>query len=200
MPTQMADLEPTFDLPAGSSSDFYLSREINDHEDDNNGRVLKKHGLWDYPFLTRRTGDGLAGTNEELTSSELRHGRTASKVKLGAASSSGNLDIEFSPETFDDQLEGVFRDKWIRWFQDGKKDLITKDYMTPKGFIHVNGDDGTYNQWYDETLKGKRVSQVPLLFTGDEAGTAQDPYGLIKVSADKIGKRAKNPLGKFVAH
>ena len=200
MPTQMADLEPTFDLPAGSSSDFYLSREINDHEDDNNGRVLKKHGLWDYPFLTRRTGDGLAGTNEELTSSEFRHGRTASKVKLGAASSSGNLDIEFSPETFDDQLEGVFRDKWIRWFQDGKKDLITKDYMTPKGFIHVNGDDGTYNQWYDETLKGKRVSQVPLLFTGDEAGTAQDPYGLIKVSADKIGKRTKNPLGKFVAH
>lgn len=196
----VADMEPTFDLPAGSSSDFYLSREINDREDDNNGKILKKHGLWKYPFLTRRTGDSLAGTNEEITSSELRHGRTAAKTKLGAASATGSLDLEFSPETFDDQLEGVFRDKWVRWFQDGKKDLITKDYLTAKGRIHVNGDDGTYNQWYEEALKGKRVTEVPLLYTGTEAGTVADPFGLIKVSPEKIGKRAKNPLGKFVAH
>lgn len=200
MGTSVADLEPTFDLPAGSSSDFYLSREINDREDDNNGKILRKHGLWKYPFLTRRTGDSLAGTNEEITSSELRHGRTAAKTKLGAASATGSLDIEFSPETFDDQLEGVFRDKWVRWFQDGKKDLITKDFLTAKGRIHVNGDDGTYNQWYDETLKGKRVTEVPLLYNGSEAGTKEDPFGLIKVSEEKIGKRAKNPLGKFIAH
>lgn len=196
----VADTEPTFDLPAGSSSDFYLSREINDREDDNNGKIIKKHGLWRYPFLTRRTGDSLVGTNEEITSSELRHGRTASKTKLGNASSSGSLDIEFSPETFDDQLEGVFRDKWVRWFQDGKAGLITKDYLTAKGRIHVNGDDGTYNQWYDETRAGKRVTEVPLLYNGTEAGTVEDPYGLIKVSEEKIGKRAKNPLGKFIAH
>lgn len=196
----VADIEPTFDLPAGSSSDFYLSREINDREDDNNGKILKKHGLWKYPFLTRRTGDSLAGTNEEITSSELRHGRTAAKTKLGAASATGSLDIEFSPETFDDQLEGVFRDKWVRWFQDGKKDLITKDFLTAKGRIHVNGDDGTYNQWYEEALKGKRVTEVPLLYNGTEAGTVADPFGLIKVSEEKIGKRAKNPLGKFIAH
>lgn len=200
MATQIADMEPTFDLPAGSASDFFLSREINDREDDNNGKTLKKHGLWKYPFLTRRTGDSLAGTNEEITSSELRHGRTAAKTKLGTASSSGSLDFEFSPETFDDQLEGVFRDKWVRWFQDGKKDLITKDYITPKGFIHVNGDDGTYNQWYDENEKGKRVSQVPLLYTGNETGEKDDPFGLVKVSENKIGNRKKNPLGKFIAH
>ena len=200
MSTAVADLEPTFDLPAGSSSDFYLSREINDREDDNNGKIIKKHGLWKYPFLTRRTGDSLVGTNEEITSSELRHGRTASKTKLGNASSSGSLDIEFSPETFDDQLEGVFRDKWVRWFQDGKSNLITKDYLTAKGHIHVNGDDGTYNQYYDDTYKGKRVSEVPLLYTGSEAGTAADPFGLIKVSAEKIGGRTLNPLGKYIAH
>lgn len=200
MGTSVADLEPTFDLPAGSSSDFYLSREINDREDDNNGKIVKKHGLWAYPFLTRRTGDSLAGTNEEITSSELRHGRTAAKTKLGAASATGSLDIEFSPETFDDQLEGVFRDKWVRWFQDGKKDLITKDFLTAKGRIHVNGDDGTYNQWYDDTLINKRVTEVPLLYNGSEAGTVADPFGLIKVSEEKIGKRAKNPLGKFIAH
>ena len=196
----IADTEPTFDLPAGSSSDFYLSREINNREDDNNGKITKKHGLWRYPFLTRRTGDSLVGTNDEITSSELRHGRTAAKTKLGNASSSGSLDLEFSPETFDDQLEGVFRDKWVRWFQDGKSNLITKDYLTARGRIHVNGDDGTYNQWYDETLRGKRVSEVPLFYNGSEAGTKEDPFGLIKVSEDKIGKRAKNPLGKFIAH
>jgi hypothetical protein len=145
MAYSIADAEPTFDLPAGSASDFYLSREINDREDDNNGKTVKKHGLWRYPFLTRRTGDSLVGTNEQINSSEFRHGRTAAKVKLGNASSSGNLDLELSPETFDDQLEGVFRDKFVRFFHDGQKDLITKDYMTPKGYIHVNGDDGTYN-------------------------------------------------------
>ena len=200
MAYSIADAEPTFDLPAGSSSDFYLSREINDREDDNNGKTVKKHGLWRYPFLTRRTGDSLVGTNEQINSSEFRHGRTAAKVKLGNASSSGNLDLELSPETFDDQLEGVFRDKFVRFFHDGQKDLITKDYMTPKGYIHVNGDDGTYNQWYDSTKEGKRVTQVPLFYTGNEAGTEEDPFGLIKVSPEKLNDRSKNPLGKFIAH
>lgn len=200
MGVAVADTEPTFDLPSGSASDFYFSREINDREDDNNGKIVRKHNQWRYPFLTRRTGDNLAGTNDEITSSEFRHGRTASKTKLGNASSAGGLDFEFSPDTFDDQLEGVFRDKWIKWTHDGQKNGIAKDYITPLGYIHVNGDDGTYNQWYDESEAGRRVTQVPLLYTGNEAGTKEEPFGLIKVSEDKIGGRAKNPLGKFIAH
>lgn len=192
--------EPTFNLPAGSSSDFYLVREINDSEDVNNGKIVKKHGLWKYPFLTRRTGDSLVGTNEEITSSELRHGRTASKTKIGNASSSGSQDFEFSPETFDDQLEGVYRSKWVRWFNDGEKDLITKDYKTAPGYIHVRGDDGSYNQ----EATGKNVTTVPLFYTENEAGTKDDPYGLIKINTENMGAAtrdlATNKLGKFIAH
>lgn len=198
-----AAYEPTFDLPTGSASDVYLSREINDREDKNHGKVVKKHGLWRYPFLTRRTGDSLVGTNEEITSSELRHGRTASKTKLGAASSSGSHDFEYSPETFDDQMEGAFRSEWVRWNNDGESNLITKDYKTAKGFIHVKGDDGSYNQ----VATGKNVTSIPLFYTADEEGTKEDPFGLIKVSKENYGyatrakaMEANKPLGKFVVH
>ena len=200
MPATRASLEPTFDLPTGSASDFYLLREVNDTENANHGKVVKKHGLWRYPYMTRRTGDSLVGTNEEITSSELRHGRTASKTKLGNSSSSGSHDFEYSPETFDDQMEGAFRSQWVRWFNDGEKNRITKDYKTAAGYIHVRGDDGTYNQ----ESNGKTVTSVPLFYTENELGTEEDPYGLIKISTDNMGavtrKAATNPLGKFVVH
>ena len=197
----MGDKEPTFNLPTGGSSDFYLAREVNDSESDNNGKVVRKDGLNQYPFLTRRTGDSLVGTNEEITSSELRHGRTAGKTKIGNASSSGSHDFELSPETFDDQLEGVFRSKWVRWTHDGASDLITKKFLTPNGYIHVRGEDGTYNQFYDAaTDEGKGVTQVPLLYTGNESGAKSNPFGLIKVSPEKLGNRAVNPTGRFIVH
>lgn len=210
MPTgTLANKDPTFNLPTGSASDFYLSRELNDAEEKNHGKVLKKKGLWKYPFLTRRTGDSLVGTNEEITSSELTHGRTPSKTKLGNASSSGSHDFELSPETFDDQLEGTFRSKWIRFSNDGQKNGIAKDYLTPKGFIHVRGDNGTYGQ----VPTGKTVTQVPLFYTDNETGDENDPYGLIKVSPEVFGFKKReltqeeisagaspHPFGKFVAH
>lgn len=200
-----AALEPTFDLPTGGQSDFYLSREVTNSDSEDNGKIIKKEGLWDYPFLTRRTGDSLVGTNEEITSSELRHGRTAGKTKIGTASSSGSHDFEFSPETFDDQLEGTFESKWVRWHRDGAKDLVTKDYLTPDGYIHVKGDNGTYNQKMDPD--GKGVSKVPLFFTKEEAGEGNDPFGIIEVSKENYGYKTRaeaesagKPLGKFVVH
>lgn len=205
----LANKDPTFNLPTGSASDFYLSREVNDTENSNHGKIIKKKGLWKYPFLTRRTGDSLVGTNEEITSSELTHGRTPSKTKLGNASSSGSHDFEFSPETFDDQLEGTFRSEWIRFHNDGQKNGIAKDYLTPKGFIHVRGDNGTYGQ----VPTGKTVTQVPLFYTENEAGDENDPYGLIKVSEKVFGFKKRelteaevsagaspHPFGKFVVH
>ena len=205
----LANKDPTFNLPTGSASDFYLSREVNNTDEKNHGKIVKKKGLWKYPFLTRRTGDSLVGSNEEITSNELTHGRTPSKTKLGNASSSGSHDFEFSPETFDDQLEGTFRSEWIRFHNDGQKDGIAKDYLTPKGFIHVRGDNGTYGQ----VPTGKTVTQVPLFYTDNEAGDENDPYGLIKVSPEVFGfpKREltaaevsagadPHPFGKFVVH
>lgn len=197
---KIAALEPTFNLPTGSASDFYLSREVNDGGSENNGKIIKKKGLWKYPFMTRRTNDSLVGTNEVIQSNEMRHGKTAGKDKIGTASSSGSHEFEFSPETFDDQLEGTFESEWVRWTHDGAKNLVTKDFLTKKGFVHVTGENGTYNQIAD----GKEVTAVPLFYTEDEKGTADDPYGLIKISAKNMGARtraeATNPLGKFVIH
>lgn len=201
MIARKASGEPTFNLPVGASSDFYLSREVNDSNDGvNNGKVVKKHGLWRYPYLTRRTGDSLVGTNEEITSSELRHGKTAGKTKLGNASSSGTHDFEFSAETFDDQFEGVMNSEWVRWKNDGESNLVTKRYKTAPGFIHVNGDEGCYNQ----VANGKRVTSVPLFYTENEKGDEADPFGLIKISEENMGAAtrgaATNKLGKFIVH
>ncbi len=197
---KIAALEPTFDLPTGSASDFYLSREITDGGSENNGKVIKKKGLWKYPFMTRRTGESLVGSNEVIQSNEMRHGKTAGKDKIGTASSTGSHEFEFSPETFDDQLEGTFESEWVRWEHDGAKNLVTKDFLTQKGYVHVTGENGTYNQVAD----GKEVTAVPLFYTEDEVGDAVDPYGLIKISAKNMGARtraeASNPLGKFVIH
>lgn len=201
----MADLlpnpEPTFDLPTGSSSDFYLSREAMSGSD--KGKIIKKKGLWTYPYLTRRTGDSLVGTNEEITSSELRHGRTRAKSKLGNASSSGSHDFEFSPETFDDELEGAFRSEWVRWTKDGEKTGIVTDHKTSTGWLYVNGENGTYNQV--ATADGKRVSQIPLFSVKDgNAGTVGDEHGLLQVDAKWFGTDGKrtttNPFGKFIVH
>ncbi len=201
----MADLlpnpEPTFDLPTGSSSDFYLSREAMSGAD--KGKIIKKKGLWSYPYLTRRTSDSLVGTNEEITSSELRHGRTRAKSKLGNASSSGSHDFEFSPETFDDELEGTFRSPFVRWFKDGEKTGIVTDRKTPTGWLAVNGENGTYNQ--EATDDGKKVSQIPLFYVKDEnKGTVGDEYGLLQVDKKWFGAEGKrtaaNPFGKFIVH
>lgn len=203
MPAHIAASEPTFNLPTGSASDFYLSREVNNAESSNHGKLIKKHGTFRYPYLTRRTGDSLVGTNEEITSSELRHGRTAAKTKLGNASSSGSHDFEFSPETFDDQMEGSFRSSWRRMLNDGASNLVTKSFKTKKGWIHVKGDEGTFNQ----DANGKPVNQIPLFYTENEAGTEADPFGIIKISTENMGaltraaaETAGNPFGKFVCH
>jgi hypothetical protein len=73
---------------------------------------------YSYPVLTRRTGHSITGSTESIESSELRKGRTKSAPRKGSSSSSGDLEFELSPETYDDIFEAAFRGKWTPWASD----------------------------------------------------------------------------------
>lgn len=142
---------PVFNLKTGADSDIFISREVTSNGE-NSGKVLKRDGVYRFPYLTRMTGNSIKGTTENIESNELRKGRVNSAPRKGNSSSDGSLDIELSPETFDDQLEAVFRGKWTPWESDtnsiSNKDgnAYQKGYFATK--CGTNGsrkliDDGT---------------------------------------------------------
>ena len=113
---------PQFNVKVGSDSTLYYSREITDPQNENNGKILDSStggtGYMEYPVLTRRTGHSIKGTTETIESNEIRKGRTKSAPRKGTSSSEGNLEFEFSPETYDDFLEAAFRGEWTDWTSD----------------------------------------------------------------------------------
>lgn len=114
----MAIRNPTFNLKTGADSDLIVAREITQTTDPAVGKIKRKDGLFTFPYLTRRTGDTLTGTTENIESNELKHGRTKSAPRKGTSSSSGDINFEFSAETFDDMMEAAFRGNWERWRSD----------------------------------------------------------------------------------
>ena len=113
----MAIENPTFNLKTGADSDLIISREVT-QSGSTIGKIKRKDGVFRFPYLARRTGDTVTGTTENIESSELKHGRTKSAPRKGTSSSSGDINFELSPETFDDMLEAVFRGEWKRWTSD----------------------------------------------------------------------------------
>ena len=109
---------PTFNLKTGADSDLIVAREVTKSDDVAVGKIVRKDGIFRFPYLTRRTGDTLTGTTENIESNELKHGRTRSAPRKGTSSSSGDLSFEFSSETFDDMMEAAFRGTWKRWKSD----------------------------------------------------------------------------------
>ena len=113
----MAIENPTFNLKTGADSDLIISREVT-QSGSTIGKIKRKDGVFRFPYLARRTGDTITGTTENIESNELKHGRTKSAPRKGTSSSSGDINFELSPETFDDMLEAVFRGEWKRWRSD----------------------------------------------------------------------------------
>lgn len=96
--------------------------------------------------LARMTGEGIAGQVETLESNELRSGRNPSKKKLGNEYSEGNLDIEFSPDSFDELLEAALRNEWEEWTSD------EESAINPAGDGHVDCSTGELiTRWTDGT-------------------------------------------------
>lgn len=139
----MATRNPTFNLKTGADSDLIVAREVT--SGDKVGKIKRADGIFRFPYLTRRTGDSLTGTTENIESNELKHGRTKSAPRKGTSSSSGDINFEFSAETFDDMMEAVFRGKWKRWVSDTnsvsnkKKDTYANGFFSTKCASDASG-------------------------------------------------------------
>ena len=129
----MAHVTPQFNIKTGSDSQLFFSREYTSGDVTANadlgeavvgrikdGEVVQDRDIFNYPQLTRRTGHSIKGSTETIESQELRKGRTKSAPRKGNSSSEGSLDIELSPETYDDIFEAALRNKWKAWTSDAK--------------------------------------------------------------------------------
>lgn len=160
---------PTFNLKTGADSDLIISREVTENTT-SLGKIKRKEGIFRFPYLTRRTGDSLSGTTENIESNELKHGRTKSAPRKGTSSSSGDINFEFSPETFDDMLEAVFRGKWKRWESDSN---------SPS-----NKAGNAYQAGYFATKCATTAGGRKLIYDG--VGTGDDE-GLVHVKGNGTG-------------
>lgn len=166
----MAKNNPTFNLKTGADSDLIISREVTDTGSVNKGKIKRTDGIYRFPYLARRTGDTLTGTTENIESNELKHGRTKSAPRKGSSSSSGDINFEFSAETFDDLLEAALRGNWTRW---------ASDTDSPS-----NKDDKTFTAGYFDTKCAVGTGGKKLIDDGTGSG---DSKGLVEVAGNGAG-------------
>jgi len=153
-------------IKAGSERDVYLSRETKA------GLFKTKDGIYNYPVLTRTTGDSVKGSTESKESNELRHGRTKSAPQQGNSSSDGSLNFEYSPITFDDLMEGAFRNNWERWTSD------TSSAINTEGSTYTAGYFGT-KCTTAKTFGAKKLLNTDDSGSGDSLGLITVPSGCI---------------------
>lgn len=165
----MAITNPTFNLKTGADSDLIVAREVTENVA-TLGKIKRKDGIFRFPRLTRRTGDTLTGSTENIESNELKHGRTKSAPRKGTSSSSGDINFELSPETFDDEMEAVFRGKWKRW---------KSDTLSPS-----NKDKNQYQDGFFATRCATSGSGRKLIYDGTGSG---DSEGLVHVANNGQG-------------
>ena len=109
-------------IKVGSDTDIYLARINTDKESANFTKVKSKDGIFAFPYLTRTTGNSLKPTTEYIQSNELRKGGAESAPRPGNTSVEGSIDVELSPDTFDDNLCSAFDSDWKRWKSDATSD------------------------------------------------------------------------------
>lgn len=153
-------------IKTGAERDVYLSRETSA------GLFKTKDGIYDYPVLTRTTGDTVKGATESKESNELRHGRTKSAPQQGNSSSDGALNFEYSPITFDDLMESAFRNNWKRWISD------TVSAINMEGTAYATGYFGT-KCTAAKTFGAKKLLNTDDSGTGDSLGLITVPSGCI---------------------
>ena len=175
----MAIRNPTFNLKTGADSDLIVAREITQTSNTKIGKIKRKEGVFRFPYLTRRTGDTLTGTTENIESNELKHGRTKSAPRKGTSSSSGDINFEFSSETFDDMMEAAFRGKWKRWISDSKVWNGTAYADSPS-----NKNGNAYLDGYFATKCASTAGGKKLIFDGVGSGDSQ---GLIECANNGQG-------------
>lgn len=182
---------PTFNLKTGADSDLYISREVTSGDDA--GKIVQRHGVYRYPNLTRQTGNSIKGTVEKIESAELRKGRVNSAPRLGAESSDGGQEIEFSPETFDDYLEATFRGIWTLWNGDTNSDSNKQKNVYPDGYFATQcGASGSKKLIDDGTGEGDAQGLVScvdgVVIHELNPGTEDIKYSYLKLFGGKTGE------------
>ena len=174
----MAHTTPQFNIKTGSDSQLFFSREVtagdvnaagSDFPEEAVGRiktgeVVQDCDIFNYPQLTRRTGHSISGSTESIESQELRKGRTKSAPRKGNSSSEGSLDIELSPQTYDDIFEAALRNKWKRWGSDANSaikfdfaEAIKADQFISNG---TQADGGLHAKYLVGWMKEKDESEA----------------------------------------
>ncbi len=167
---------PQFNVKVGSDSTLYYSREETDSTQATVGKIVESStggtGYMEYPVLSRRTGHTLKGTTETIESNEIRKGRTKSAPRKGNSSSEGDLEFEFSPETYDDFLEAAFRGEWTEW----QSDTNSPSNIAEAGEAAETFADGQFATQMGDPLFENGVDHPKRYLMG--SGTAPDgqPY------------------------
>lgn len=193
--------EVMHNIKTGSDTDLYLSRVNTKQKLDDgtkNPNFLKVQTTvagYEFPYLTRTTGNSLKPTTEFIQSNELRHGGAESAPRPGNTSVDGSIDVELSPVTFDDNLCAVFNNEWRPWSSDSDSasnlDKVPCDegkFLTRASkYDEVAGayDEESYNS--DETLRPRRLINDGE--TGHEDGILIVPKGSV-VNEMTFGKKS----------
>lgn len=114
--------EVMHNIKVGSDTDLYVSRINTDKKSADFTKIKSHEAGVDYPYLTRTTGNSLKPTTEYIQSNELRHGGAESAPRPGNTSVEGSIDVEVSPDTFDDNFGALFNNEWKRWNSDTDSD------------------------------------------------------------------------------
>jgi len=110
--------EVMHNIKVGSDTDLFISRINTDKKSADFTKIKSHEAGFDYPYLTRTTGNSLKPTTEYIQSNELRHGGAESAPRPGNTSVEGSIDVEVSPDTFDDNFSALFNNEWRRWNSD----------------------------------------------------------------------------------
>lgn len=154
-------------LKSGSDASLYLTPVTSD------GTISVGTDMANV-IKARMTGESIKGTIETLESNELKSGRFASKKKLGNESANGNLDFEFSPDTFDALIESAWRGEFKAW---------TGDTEPNEYKIKSQWTDGSYRKYSDTLVESSLFGVGGLMPDLDKTN--------YKVSELKVGSTPK---------
>ncbi len=168
--------EVLHNIKTGSDTDLYLARVNTTKGSANFSKIKSQAGGFEFPYLTRTTGNSLKPTTETIESSELRHGGAESAPRLGNTSVDGSIDVELSPVTFDDNLCATFNNEWKSWKSDADSaSNLDKVPCSDGNFLTMATDTDE-----DEYNTTEAVGQRKLLSTADGDG------GLLVVPAGSV--------------
>ena len=173
-------------IKVGSDTDIYLARINTDNKSNKFTKVKTKDGIFSFPYLTRTTGNSLKPTTEYIQSNELRKGGAESAPRPGNTSVEGSIDVELSPDTFDDNLCSVFDNEWKPWVSDANSaSNLDKVPCSDGNFLtraNKLKDPSNPSQGYDEDSynSSETFGQRKLLSIADGDG------GLIVVPAGSV--------------